>query len=197
MSRSLFLSRLALVVAAGVLLSGTALLADDKAKDKKDEAPGAPSPAKEHQLLKQFDGTWEASIRMTMEPGKPPVEAKSTEVNKMICNGLWQVSDIKGELGGQPFEGHGVNGYDTAKKKVVGSWVDSMGTYLTLIEGDWDKAGKTLTLTMEMPGENGKPVKSKMVTEFKDADHHTSTMTMTGPDGKEMTIMTIEYTRKK
>jgi hypothetical protein len=197
MTRSPFLARFALLAAAALLLSGTALLADDKAKEKKDDAPTAVGPGKEHQLLKQFDGTWEGTAKATLDPSKPAAESKGTEVNKMICNGLWQVSDFKGEFGGQPFEGHGVYGYDTAKKKIVGSWVDSMGTYLTLMEGDFDKAGKVLTLTMEMPGENGKPVKSKMVTEFKDADHRTSTMSMIGDGGKEMTSMTIEYKRKK
>jgi hypothetical protein len=199
MSRSLFLSRFALLVGAGVLLSGAALRADDKAKDKKDEAPtpGASSPGKEHQLLKREEGTWDATIKMTMDPSKPPVESKGTEVCKMICNGLWQDSQFKGEFGGQPFEGHSLTGYDTAKKKYTGVWVDSMGTYLTLMEGDFDKAGKVLTLTMEMQGENGKPVKSKMVTTFKDEDHHTSTMSMIGDDGKEVSVMTIEYKRKK
>jgi hypothetical protein len=132
-----------------------------------------------------------------MDPSKPPIESKGTEVCKMICNGLWQDSAFKGEFAGQPFEGHGLTGYDTAKKKYTGVWVDSMGTYLSLMEGNFDEAGKVLTMTMESPGPDGKPMKSKLVTEFKDEDHRTFTMTVTGDGGKDTTVMTIEYKRKK
>ena len=63
--------------------------------------------------------------------------------------------------------------------------------------GQFDKAGKVFTETMEGPGHDGKSVKFRIVTEIKDKDHMQFTMRIVGADGKEKAMMEIEYTRKK
>jgi hypothetical protein len=40
-------------------------------------------------------------------------------------------------------------------------------------------------------------VKWKSVSRQVDADHEVFTMYMVGPDGKDIEMMTVEYTRKK
>src|SRR5262249_23031736 len=105
--------------------------------------------------------------------------------------------EFKGEMMGQTFQGHGVTGYDTQKKKYTGVWVDGMSTALGLLEGTYDPAKKTLTNIYESHDGEGNPMKMKMVTVWQGDDSRLWTASATGPDGKDMTMIRIKYKRKK
>ena len=153
--------------------------------------PPMPKPGPEHERLKRLEGTWEATVRS--EGG----ESKGTMTYKLELGGLWLVSHFKGDFGGQSFEGKGFDGYDPAKKKYVGVWVDTMSLAPLIMEGNFDKEGKVLTQIGEGPGMDGKMTKFKSVTEIKDPDTMVFTMSSPGRDGKEQTMLTISYKRKK
>jgi hypothetical protein len=161
----------------------------DKAAPPAGQMPTA-KPGPEHEILKKSVGTWDATVE-EMAPGAPAKTSKGTETAKLV-GGLWLVSDFKSEMAGQPFEGHAVGGYDTNKKKYVGTWVDSMSSGVWTSEGTFDPATKTLTDAMEGPGPDGKPMKCKAVTEWKDADTKVFTMYM-----GEAPTMRITYKRRK
>jgi Protein of unknown function (DUF1579) len=154
-------------------------------------AQDLPQPGPEHKKLKELEGTWDAVMKMG------DAESKGTMVWKMDLGGLWLVSDFQGDFGGMKFSGKGMDGYDPIKKKYVSVWVDSMSTSPMLSEGTYDKDGKTLTMTGEGPGADGKPAKYKMTTEYKDKDTIFWTMYGPGPDGKEGMQFTISYKRRK
>jgi len=155
--------------------------------------PAMPPPGPEHEMLKKDVGTWDATVEMFMQAGAPPSVSKGTDTVSMV-GAFWQVDEFKSEMMGQPFEGRGATGYDPAKRKYVGTWVDSMmpGYYTT--EGTYDPATKTLTAIMEGPGPDGAIAKTKETTEWKDAD--TRVFTMFQPDGKSV-MMRITYKRRK
>jgi|DewCreStandDraft_4_1066084.scaffolds.fasta_scaffold00300_6 hypothetical protein len=155
-------------------------------------AQGPPAPGPEHEHLKRLEGEWVASFK-----GEGGEESKGTMSVKLECGGLWAVSDFRAEFAGQKFQGRGLDGYDPVKKKYVSVWVDSMNTIPLFFEGTMDAATKTLTLTGEGRGPDGKPMKFKSETHFPDNDHMKFTMFVIGDDGKPMPMMTIEYTRKK
>ena len=161
------------------------------------QMPPAPKPGPEQALLKRDVGVWDATVEMQGPPGAPPSVSKGTETVSMTCGGLWQVTEFKGEMMGQPFEGRGTTGFDANKKKYVGTWVDSMTTGLALVEATHDPAKNQMTGTMEAPDPTGAIGKMKQVTEWKDADNRIFTMFMTGPDGKEVQAMKITYKRRK
>lgn len=148
-------------------------------------------PGPEHERLKRLEGTWNAKTKVGDS------ESSGTVTYRMECGGLWLISDFRGEFAGQQFQGRGMDGYDPEKKKYVSVWVDSMSTRPSLFEGSYDPAKKTLTMTGEAPGPDGRPAKHKMVTQIQDDDHHTFTMYVVGPDGQENKMMSIDYTRKK
>lgn len=150
------------------------------------------SPGAEHAKLKALEGTWDALVKMG--PGDPG--SKATCEYKMDLGGLWLVSDFETSFGGMPFKGKGIDGFDAHKKKYTSVWVDSMTTAPLFLEGDFDATGKILTQTGTGIDESGKPFPCKMVTVTKDADHFTFTMYRTGSDGKETSMMTIDYTRR-
>src|SRR5258708_34819582 len=121
-----------------VVVCAASLLVVPAAVDKE-----YPEPGPEHGQLKRAEGTWDATVKMDK------TESKGTMTYKMELGGLWLVGDFKGEFMGQKFTGKGLDSYDTAKKKYVSVWFDSMSTAPMTMEGTLDKDRKDLTL----PGE--------------------------------------------
>ena len=147
-----------------------------------------PKPGPEHELLKKHVGTWD----LVMKFGG--METKGTSTYKLDLGGLWLESRIESEIFGMKFQGHGMDSYDPAKKKYVSVWFDSMSTTPMTMEGTFDKGKKTLTMSGEGPGMDGKPAKYRTVSEMKDDDNVVFTLYM--GDAKEP-MVTIEYKRKK
>jgi Protein of unknown function (DUF1579) len=162
------------------------------------EMPLPPKPGPEHELLKMEAGTWDAVVEIMPAPGEPPMKSTGVETGVLGCGGLCLASEFKGEMmPGQTFEGRGLAAYDSAKKKYVGSWTDSMSTGLMVTESTYDPATKQSTGWMEGPDTTGKVTRMKGVTEFPDPDRRVFTMYAMGPDGKEAATMRITYTRRK
>lgn len=156
------------------------------------QMPGPPQPSPEHELLKKDVGVWDASVEMFM-PGAPTSVSRGTETVTML-GAFWQLAEFKSEMMGQPFEGRGTTGFDPAKKKYVGTWVDTMTPGYYTVEATYDAATKTMTGWMEGPDPSGQVTKTKETTEWK-ADG-TRVFTMYAPDGASPT-MRITYTRRK
>lgn len=157
------------------------------------QMPPMAQPGPEHELLKKDVGTWDATVETFAAPGTPPSVSKGTETVTML-GGFWQLTEFKSEMMGQPFEGRGTTGYDPAKKKYVGTWVDTMMPAYYTSEATYDPATKTMAAVMEGPDPSGAVAKTKATTEWKDAD--TRIFTMYGPDGKTVG-MRITYKRRK
>jgi Protein of unknown function (DUF1579) len=170
--------------------------AQDKPAAAPPGMPPMPKAGPEHELLKSDVGTWDATVESFM-PGAPqPMVSKGTETNTLV-GGMWLVTDFKSDMMGEPFQGHGVSGWDPTKKKYVGTWVDTMSTGLGLSESTYDAATKTMTGTFEGPGPAGEIMKMKSTVVLKDADTRVFTMSGPGPDGKDTTMMRITYKRRK
>ena len=181
---------------------------------KKDDAPHAmpdsatmmknwmaySTPGKPHEMMASWDGTWESEMTAWHSPDAPPEVTKGSCVNKMAMGGRYQIGTFTGTTMGMPFEGMSTLAYDNAKKMFVSSWIDNMGTGQMRLEGPWDEATKSMTLTGKCvdPGMgDGKEMTMKEVFTAVDADHQTMVMYGPGPDGKEQKMMEIKFTRKK
>lgn len=149
-----------------------------------------PQPGPEHQMLKETAGEWTCACKMP-----DGMEWKGVSTSKMECGGLWLVTNFEGEFGGSKFQGKGLDSYDATKKKYVGIWVDSMATTPLLLEGTYDEKTRTLTMTGEGKMPDGTVTKHRLVTKYTDQDHHSFEMFATLPDGKEMSMLTIDYKR--
>ena len=154
------------------------------------QEPQKPGP--EHAHLKTMEGTWDTVMEMGGQ------KSKGTATYKSVCGGMWIANDFESELGGVPYQGHGMDGYDQLKKKYIGHWFDSMTSAPMAFEGNFDTDHKVLTMTGTSSGPDGKPQKFRTTTEMKGADQMTFQMFMAGAsDGKEALAFTIEYTRRK
>ncbi len=178
-----------------------ALLAGVAVSNMQDEAPESPSwempkPQKEHEWLKQLEGEWTAKVQAAGWEGGEGFESTGTESVRSI-GGFWIVAENKGNMMGTPFTGLLTLGYDLNKGKYVGSWIDSMTSYMWTYEGE--VKGNTIMLNSDGPNpENpSERIKFQDSIEIKDKDHKVFTSKMLGDNGEWHTMMTITYTRKQ
>ena len=161
---------------------------------KQQEAPEPPKPQKEHEWLKQFEGTWDFTTKWTINGQE--MTGKGSQTSAIRCKGFWLIMDAN-EDKADGFQGHGIVGYDTFKKKFVAVWVDNEAAYLQSMTGSLGKDDKTLTLEGEAPGMDGKMAHWKWLFEIADKDHHSLTFLVTGEDKKEAKVGKIDYSRAK
>jgi hypothetical protein len=162
------------------------------------QGPEFPPPPKESEWLQHFVGEWETDAEAMMGPGQPPMKCKGTAKARSL-GGYWIVSENTAEMLGTKVNAVFTVGYDPAKKKYVGTWIDSMTNHMWKYEGSLDDAKKMLTLDAEGPSftDPKKTAKFKDAYEVKSKDHLVLTGSMQGDDGKWVTFMTANYKRKK
>lgn len=157
-----------------------------------------PSPEKEHQWLEQFVGKWEATSECSMGPDQPPIKSEGSMSSRML-GGFWVISEVSYETPGSTMNAIQTIGYDPAKKKYVGTWVDSATSHMWNYEGTVDESGKVLALDAEGPNfmADGKMTTFRDAYEFESPDLIISTSSILMDDGKWVTFMTGEMRRVK
>jgi uncharacterized protein DUF1579 len=159
----------------------------------------AATPGEHHKPLQHFVGDWAYTMKMWMAPGQPPMESGGTMHAEPILGGRYIQSVYKGEFMGQPFEGHGTDGYDNAAGQYVGTWVDNAGTGIMHSTGTCDASGKVFTMTAEpmVDPASGKKAGTKSITTWTDDNHFTMEMFMVDPAGGAPTkVMELSAKRK-
>lgn len=139
-------------------------------------------------------GTWDAEVQTRPAPGAPVQVSRGVATNRLRCGGRWLICEFQNETG---FEGHGVYGFDPARGKYTGIWVDPMRTFLALLEGTWDPATKTMTLFGEAQRPDGQPMRWRETTQTLDPDTQVFRFLLPMPDGSEFEMMTVTYRRRK
>jgi hypothetical protein len=162
------------------------------------EAPSMPVPQMEHAWLQQFVGEWDTTSEATMAPGQPAMKFTGT-MNSRMLGGFWVVSETKNEIMGLTVSAIQTIGYDPQSKKYVGTFVDSMQSYLWKYQGSVDPTGKILTLEADGPDFTvpGKTRKYRDVYEFKSKNAILMSAMMQADDGKWITFMRGDFERKK
>jgi hypothetical protein len=156
-------------------------------------------PGPEHDRLKALAGDWDADCKFWNPDGSPGTPSKGVMHAKMILGDRYLQLNYEGQMdmgnGMMPFKGMGLGGYDRGKKKYFNIWVDEMSTGAMMTEGTADGNVLTCEGTATDPM-SGQPMKVKEVMTDVDKDHHKYELHMSGPDGKMMKVMEINYTRK-
>jgi hypothetical protein len=193
-----------LTAALVAAFTATLTLADDP---KPQAGPGqaemeammkAATPGDAHKKLGAMAGTFNADVKMWMQPGAPPAGGGGLSENTWALDGRWLEQHFTGNFMGMPFSGVGFTGYDNIKKKYVGTWMDTMTTSMMISSGTANADGKSYTFTSSMDDPmTGKSSPVKETITVVDNDHHTLEMWGPGPDGKMFKTMEIAYTRKK
>lgn len=152
----------------------------------------APGPAHEH--LKACVGSWKATVKTFMGGPEPTVSEGTSEMHMTLGDRFLEQS-YKGTFMKQPFEGHGLVGYDNQKGVYQSVWTDNMTTSMMVSEGTWDDATKSLTSKAMMAGPDGKPGEVRTVMKMVDAT--TMTYSMYAPmNGQDQLMMEITYKKQ-
>ena len=153
------------------------------------------NPGADHEMLKQFAGSWKTVTKAWMGPGEPQVSQGMAD-KTVILGGRFLKEEYNGIFMGEPFSGVGLTGYDMLKKEYIGNWVDTMGTGQMIMKGKADASGKALAWTATAPDPmTMKDKQYRMITKIVDNNTHTFSF-MEMVEGKEVTTMEITYTRK-
>lgn len=193
---------LGLALLAALALSGSAVAQDPGAPEMTPEQQAmmeawqkAMTPGEQHEQLAAAAGSWDVASTWWMEPGKEPEKSTGTAERKMILGGRVMVEEFKGTMMGQPFEGIGLTGYDNVTKKWWGTWNDSMTTGIMVTTGTCEGSKCEYTGTFADPM-TGATSTMRMVSEHG-PDRETMEMFGKGPDGSEMKMGELVYTRRK
>jgi uncharacterized protein DUF1579 len=154
--------------------------------------PASSPPSPGHALLWRDAGTW--SAQMETRKGSAVESSKGTETNTICCHGYFLVTDYSGGTKKAPFAGHGLLGFDPARRKYVSAWVDTADTALEIHEGDYDPATEAMTFKFAA-GSHGTTTAMREVLEWKGTDRRILTLYSRGAGGAEVADMTIRYKR--
>lgn len=191
------LARVAVVALMVVGVGGTAALAQSAEEQAAMAAmEKAGTPGKQHQWLASKAGDWTFTAKFWMNPAGPPMDATGTVQRSATLGGRVLAEKVLSEMMGQPFEGHGMTGYDNVKQEFWSTWNDNMTTGVMLSTGQCDDKGSCAfnsTYTDPMTGET----RQSRMASSSEGDKEVFESFDKAPDGKEYKSMEIVYTRKK
>ena len=132
-------------------------------------------------------------------PGAEPVKSECVSTITPMMDGRFVKCEIKGDMPGMgPFEGFGIYGFDNVSQKFVSSWIDNQGTGMMTGTGELSDDGKVMTWKFDFNCPLTK--KASVMREVETVTGpNTKRFEMFGPDpktGKEMKMMTIDFTKK-
>ena len=150
----------------------------------------------QHKWLKKFVGKWTTSSKADQGGVESTMEGK---IESKMLGEFWVLNTMIGEMGAFRVEGRQTIGYDSKKKKFVGTWIDTTGEFIWHYEGSLDESGKKLSLEAEGPDmmEPDKMALYRDSYEFVSDDEVKFTSSVKGPDGKWIDFMTGTSKRVK
>jgi len=185
------------ITASAVLFVFISFTASGQTQDQMKSWEEYSTPGDVHKMIAKWDGKWKSDVTMWMQPGAPPTKSTGTCVNKMVMGGRFQQSTHTGTMMGKPFEGQGTLAWDNARKMVINTWIDNMGTGIMYMEGTWDEASKSATLKGKMTDPaTSKEMDVKEIFTVVNDNTQKLEMFMT-QEGQEFKTMEIMFTRAK
>lgn len=156
----------------------------------------AGTPGEQHAALAAAVGDYDLAIRSWDTPDAPPSEETGTATRSMILDGRVMVEQVQAKMHGQPFNGHGMTGYDNVSGKWWSTWNDSMSTGVMVSEGDCDEHGScTFAGSWNDPITNSK-VNARFTNRWTGPTTEVFEMYGPGPDGEEYKMMEMTYTKR-
>lgn len=164
------------------------------------QAPASPSgaPGPYHDNFKPLVGDWSVTVQYWATSGATPIQSEAVATKKLILGGRFLEESFRGESNGETFTVLAMLGYDGAKNKYSGNWVDTRSTGFHLSTGSCDESGKTITMMETLTdAKGGKIGHNRTVIRVINDSKHVVEMHLAGADGKEYKSLEIAYTRTR
>ena len=142
-------------------------------------------------VLEMDVGEWDAEVEVRPGPDAAPLRQTGLASNRLVA-GKWLVVDYRADSG---FEGHGIYGWDEAKGKYTGAWVDSMQTCIARSEGTWDADARTMSYVTEAT-HRGRIIRYRELRQFLDDGTRLYRNLVPLPDGGEFEMIRTVYRRR-
>ena len=156
--------------------------------------PFEPEPA--HERLRFYEGDWRFTMTHMLS-GPEPTVSEGTAHCEAILGGRYFRMESKSVMGGAPFEGLGIFGYDSATGEHFNVWFDNASTGVLVSRGHLDE-DETLLLTGKFADPRRGEVPYRMRTTVTGPDSYTIETFMTfPPSDREQKVMEAKYTRVK
>ena len=156
----------------------------------------AGTPGLAHAGLAATVGDYTVAIKSWSAPGAPASESTGTASRKLMLGGRVVSEELQSSMHGQPYSGYGLTGFDNVTGKYWTTWNDSMTTGLTTGTGTCDAQARcTFSAHWDDPVSK-QPVTARISIRWTSPSVEIFEMFGPGPDGKEMKMMEMVYTRK-
>ena len=155
------------------------------------------TPGEFHRHLDPLVGDFEAQATFWESAAASPQSWNARAKSRWILDGRFVLTDFRGTMFGQPFEGVSLLGFDNAKQRYVSTWADTSSTaLLPIAEGTCSRDGKVFTTTRrKQDPKNGTWTTERDVTTVFSDDEHTFEMFVQPEGGSEFKSFEIVYTR--
>ncbi|MEX1312031.1 MAG: DUF1579 domain-containing protein [Candidatus Sulfomarinibacteraceae bacterium] len=150
----------------------------------------------QHELMAEHVGTYDVAIKSWMDPAAPPMESKGVAIRTLHMGGRVLHEEFQGDMMGTPFTGLSRGGYDNVSGTYWSTWTDSMSTGIMVSEGECDEEQTCTYIGTYNDPIKGGPVTNRYVAKWTSPDEQYFAMYGPGPDGDEVKMMEMIYTRR-
>ena len=105
----------------------------------------AAAPSASHERLTRNAGEWRGTGTMWMTPGAEPLPITQTLTFTVIMDGRFLKGEFEGDMGGMPFVGMGLYGYDNVAQRYEATMIGSCSTGTMRGVGELSSDGSTIT----------------------------------------------------
>lgn len=151
-------------------------------------------PSAEHRWLQRLVGEW--TFEMEPAPGQPEITGSETV---RALGDIWYLAEGTHQVaGGKPHRSLMTLGFDSNKKRFVGTWFGSMMTHLWVYDGQLSEDGSKLNLDCEGPSMSGdgSMLPYRDVIEVKSDDQRILRGLVKEDDGSWREFMVTHYRRR-
>ena len=178
-----------------LLLMPTTIFAQEEMSAEQKAWMDYMTPGPMHEMMAGSVGEWKSKNTFWMDPAGEPMVNEGTVKFEMIMDGRYMKSTHKGMVMGMPFTGMNLQAYDNATKEFVAVWIDNLGTGMSVSNGTYDEATKTINSTGTMVDPmSGKSVKYRQTIQLLSDNHQVMEMFIY-LEGKEIKNMIVELKR--
>jgi hypothetical protein len=117
---------------------------------------------------------------------------------RVTLGGYWVIADTELQVGPRTVKGLMIYGYDTYTQRCSFQFIQESDTQVLFGLGVPSAVGDDVTFDVPMELAAGKPaVNHRTTLRFESPDRHVFAMSRALPEGGELNVLTIEYTRSK